>query len=102
MFTRQMLCTLPRSIVIQLGSAACALSQRVPTLPSTARFAPVSAVDAVAVLPCATLVVPHCEAIGVGEAAEVLVRVAVGPVVLDGPGVGDGPATQALPRPAKM
>src|ERR1700709_2263882 len=57
----------PGATVIDCGSTPCTLSQREPVLPSTARAAvlPPRTLEAVAVLPCATLVVPHA-GVGVG------------------------------------
>src|SRR5258708_7240664 len=62
-----MLCVEPRSTCSHCGSLA-ALDQRVPALPSTARFAvvpPFSMEDAVAVLFSATFVVPQAALAGV-------------------------------------
>src|SRR5882757_6538595 len=63
--TPQMVCDAPRSTCSHCGSAT-ALDQRVPVLPSTAAEAgklAFSVEDAVAVLPCAALVVPHAEGV---------------------------------------
>ena len=62
--TLQTLCDEPRSTCHHCASANV-LDQRVPRLPSTAALAgvpPFSVVDAVAVLPCATLAVPQVPA----------------------------------------
>ena len=72
--TLQTLCDEPRSTCHHCASANV-LDQRVPRLPSTAALAgvpPFSVVDAVAVLPCATLAVPQVPAVGVGVGVGVI------------------------------